>query len=266
MRVLKDISYGSHERQKFDIYIPDEPVTDRGVLLFIHGGGWSSCDKAAHLADAEYFCNKGYITASMNYRYVSDNISVFDELDDIVMCLECIKLFSRDNGFEADKVILSGGSAGAHLALLYAYIKKAHSPLSVEAVCAYCPPVKCYSEDFLLGISGEFEDWKYKILSLCCGEGLDKADFNDDIKQKALKRISPAEYVTVECVPTAVFCAKKDELVPVAHIYDFIDLLNSNGVSNELLIYENSGHAMDKDEEASRRARDITESYLRRYF
>ena len=266
MRVLKDISYGSHERQKFDILFPYEPKTDRGVLLYIHGGGWSSGDKSVHFTDAEYFCNKGYISALMNYRYVDECVSAFDELDDIGQCLEGIRTVCKENGFNAEKAVLSGGSAGAHLALLYAYTKEKESPLSIEAVCAYCPPVKCYADDFLLGISGEFEDWKYGILSLCCEERLTKADFIKEHQQTALRKISPSEYVTGGCVPTMVFCGRNDELVPFSHICEFVELLNRKNVVNELLIYENSGHAMDKDEESAGRARDIIEDCLCRYF
>ena len=39
MTVFKDFSYGTHERQKADIYIPEKPVSQSGLILFIHGGG-----------------------------------------------------------------------------------------------------------------------------------------------------------------------------------------------------------------------------------
>ena len=37
-----DISYGSHEEQKIDLYMPDDPSPEPlPVLIFIHGGGWT---------------------------------------------------------------------------------------------------------------------------------------------------------------------------------------------------------------------------------
>ena len=76
--VLNDVAYGNHERHKVDIFIPEKLKASCGVILFIHGGGWSSGDKNAHRTDAEYFSNIGYVSATMNYRFVTDELNVFD--------------------------------------------------------------------------------------------------------------------------------------------------------------------------------------------
>ena len=44
--VLKDISYGNHERHVFDLFIPEKAENKSGVILLIHGGGWSNGDKS----------------------------------------------------------------------------------------------------------------------------------------------------------------------------------------------------------------------------
>ena len=43
---LKNISYGSDAKQIFDIYLPKDRTLDTKVMLLIHGGGWTSGDKA----------------------------------------------------------------------------------------------------------------------------------------------------------------------------------------------------------------------------
>lgn len=264
--VLNDVAYGNHERHKVDIFIPEKLKASCGVILFIHGGGWSSGDKNAHRTDAEYFSNIGYVSATMNYRFVTDELNVFDELDDVEKALETIKNICADRDISIEKVILSGGSAGAHLSMLYAYMRKETAVVKPVAVGAYCPPVKCWDSDFCLGITGEFEDWKYGILSQCCGFKITKADFLNVPQQEALKKISPQTYVSGDCVPTAVFHGVHDELVPVEHIYDFIEILKEKGVKNDLIIYENSNHALDKDPDKSEEARNMIESYAEKYF
>ena len=266
LTVLNDIPYGIHERQKADIFIPEKAVNGSGIILFIHGGGWSDGDKTVHHEDCRHFCNLGYICASMNYRFVTEDLSIFDELDDITAALDAIKSKCAEYGFNISRIILSGGSAGAHLALMYAYTRAEQVPIVPVAVCAYCPPVSCSKPDFLLGISGEFEDWKYSVLSKCCGVSLNKADFMNGIQQRALKSISPEEYVCSSCIPTAVFCGKNDELVPVEHIMNFICMLNKAGVKNDLLVYENSGHALDKNPETAIQAKAIIKNYAEMYF
>jgi acetyl esterase/lipase len=244
---LYDIPYGCHERHKLDLFIPQKTTTPHGVILFIHGGGWHQGDKTGHRDDINRFSSLGYICAAMNYRYVAENINVFDELDDITAALKAIKIKCQENTFDVDKLMLVGGSAGSHLALLYAVTRMNEAPIKPAAACVYCPPVKCYTEDFLLGIFGEFENWKYEILSKCCGCKLTKETFLNDTQQKALKKISPMEYLSDNFIPTAVFHGKKDELIPLRHIEEFTDLLSKMGVKNDLLIFSNSSHSLDQD-------------------
>ena len=264
--ILNNVPYGNHERHIFDIAIPENPKSTCGVILFIHGGGWIHGDKTEHTKDIKHFSELGYISATMNYRYVDESLTVFDELDDVTSALEAIKETCSKYGFSLEKSILSGVSAGSHLSLMHAYTRQDESPIPTVAVCPYCPPVDCSKSDFLIGLSGEFEDWKYEILSICCGVKITKETFQSDEPQKALKKMSPWYYVTENCVPTAVFQGVQDELIPFYHVEDFIKLLNEKGVKNDFLVYENSNHALDKDPDKSIEALGIIKKYAGLYF
>ena len=39
-KIQRDISYGPHPRQQFDIYTPDDDRKDRAAVLFVHGGAF----------------------------------------------------------------------------------------------------------------------------------------------------------------------------------------------------------------------------------
>lgn len=264
--LVENIPYGSHERHKLDIFVPKNANNISGVIMFIHGGGWVGGDKSAHHPDARYFCERGYISATMNYRFVSEEINVFNELDDITLALITVREKCIEYGFNTDKLLLSGGSAGAHLALMYTYTRKNEAPLTPVAVCVYCPPTNCAKPDFLSGLSGEFDDWKFGLLSKCCGIRIDKSNFLDSEQQNALINISPGKYVSSKCVPTAVFHGKADDLVPFEHSVEFLSLLSRMGVKNDLIIYENSGHALDKDPETTLKTKEMICSYAETYF
>ncbi len=264
--LLENIVYGNHERNRLDIFIPEKVKAPQGLILFIHGGGWQAGDKTAHHPDAEYFCNKGYISASMNYRYVDENVTVYDELDDVNSALGKIKNECAEKGFVIEKVILSGGSAGAHLSLMYAYTRKENSPVKPVAVGAYCPPVDCASPDFCIGLSKEFESWKYAVLSCCTGVKITKNDFLYKPQQEALKKMSPQEYLTKDCVPTAVFHGIYDELVPFGEVENFVGMLDEKGIKHDFVIYENSNHALDKDPDKSIESKKIIEKYAEMCF
>lgn len=38
----RDIAYGSHARQRMDIYIPKDSTSPRPVVFFIYGGSWAN--------------------------------------------------------------------------------------------------------------------------------------------------------------------------------------------------------------------------------
>ena len=263
--VLKDISYGAHERNVIDIYIPDNPKNSSGLVLIIHGGGWVSGDKSIHLPDAEYWSGLGYICGIMNYRFVSENVDVFDELDDITAALKTAKDVCKNHNINLRRVLLSGGSAGAHLSLMYACTKAGESPLTPVAAFCRCPPVDLSAPDCLMGASGEFEEWKYGVLSYCCAAKITKSTFGSSGIQNALKRISPINYVNDQCVPTAVCNGIHDELVPYNQVVRFLGILNNHNVRHDLIVYENSGHALDKDPSAEQKAKELMEEYITQY-
>lgn len=265
MIVIKDASYGSHERQKLDVFIPENPKSYCGVIVFIHGGGWQSGDKSGHHPDCEYFSSLGYISATLNYRFVAEDLSILGELDDITAAMKTLRNICAEYGYDLSKALLSGGSAGAHLALMYAYARFSEAPITPVAVCAYCPPVDCSKPDFLLGISGEFESWKYEIMSKCAGCKITKDTFLKAEEQKALKKMSPLYFISHSSVPTAVFHGRNDELIPLEHIKQFLEKLDRAGVKNDFLLFENSGHALDNDSEAHNAAKKIIENYAREY-
>ena len=69
------------------------------------------------------------------------------------------------------------------------------------------------------------------------------------------------EYISEKCVPTAVFHGKHDDLVPFKHTLEFLKELTEANVKNNLLVFEKSGHVLDKDPEMWSKTRGIMESY-----
>ncbi len=118
-----------------DIYYGDETVADRNlqsldvywqnkqqklpVVVYVHGGGWAFGDNAEVHEKPGYFLSKGIAFVSMNYRLRWDH-RIFDQAEDIASVVAWIKSNAEAYSLDADKIILMGHAAGAHLVSLVA--------------------------------------------------------------------------------------------------------------------------------------------------
>jgi arylformamidase len=99
-----------------DIYMPKKG-SNSPVVLWIHGGAWSTGDKEEVHYKAEYFTSKGYVFISINYRLspqVQHPVHVQDVANAIVWLHNNAKHYSAN----ASRIFLMGHSAGAHIAAL----------------------------------------------------------------------------------------------------------------------------------------------------
>lgn len=120
-----DLPYGPDDRQKLDIYYPE--VQTRGLIIFLHGGGWIGGDKADTVYDQLLLkqVERGYAVASVGYRLASqDNsdpnspapINSFPAaLQDVKRAIRWLKAYSL---VDASRIILWGFSSGGNLAAL----------------------------------------------------------------------------------------------------------------------------------------------------
>jgi len=119
--VFLNQSYGSHQRNKLDVFLPDHHDTSTATVMLIHGGAWISGDKAgAELKDLRNrLLDAGHAVASMNYRYACGDY--LKQMEDVGNALNHLSVNANKWDVNAHKFALIGVSAGGHLALLYAY-------------------------------------------------------------------------------------------------------------------------------------------------
>lgn len=65
---------GSSTDLELDLYIPTTPAgEDTPLIILIHGGGFTSGDKASMAGVGRAFAQRGWLAASINYRLAGDN-------------------------------------------------------------------------------------------------------------------------------------------------------------------------------------------------
>src|SRR5258705_7147659 len=130
-----NVGYGTDPMQKMDVYLPaSRTTTATKVIILIHGGGWSSGDKADFTAYVDTLKKRipGYAIFNINYRLATGAVNLFPtQENDVKAAIEFI-YNKRSEYIISDKFVLLGTSAGGHLSLLQAY--KYSTPVKIKAI------------------------------------------------------------------------------------------------------------------------------------
>ena len=118
---VANISYGPGGRfHTLDLYCRRDRPAGAPVLVYLHGGAYSSGNKSREARELLFrLAGQGWVTISANYR-LRPQASFFDHLADTKRVLGWVHEHVADYGGDADMLVVSGGSAGAHLATIAA--------------------------------------------------------------------------------------------------------------------------------------------------
>jgi acetyl esterase/lipase len=151
-RVTRDVAYdldGSRPAVArlgaLDLYRPAGARRGdrRGVVVYVHGGGWAIGDKARVGAKAELFTDAGYVFASVNYRLSPNPPALGDPARvrfpehprDVGEAVAWLHRNVARHGGDGRRLALIGHSAGAHLVALVAtdrsYVRRFRVPRAV---------------------------------------------------------------------------------------------------------------------------------------
>ena len=120
------VSPAAHNR--LDLFVPRRRALRprRPVVVYVHGGGWLAGDKRRIDHKARLFTRAGYLFASVNYRLspsggsapAPDRVRFPDHPNDVAEALGWLTRNLHRYGGDADRLVLTGHSAGAHLVSL----------------------------------------------------------------------------------------------------------------------------------------------------
>ncbi len=117
-RVQRDVAYseaGKHATS-LDFYAPSTGA-NHPIIVWIHGGGWSTGDKAHVQLKPIAFNEKGFVLVSINYRLHPD-VTYKEQAGDVAKSIRWVYDHANDFGGSPDRIFIMGHSAGAHLAAL----------------------------------------------------------------------------------------------------------------------------------------------------
>jgi acetyl esterase/lipase len=227
---ILDVAYGSAPRQKMDVYLAAGHDTTTPFILFIHGGGWTAGNKEDMRGFQDFFLPKGFSSASMSYHYVSGTVHNDQLMADVEAALDYI---TAQPGWHSRKTkfIICGGSAGAHMSLLYGY--KYDPQNRISGIISMAGPAKLDQVAFLeyaksiglIGVVNSLAGATYKT-----GQPVDPK----------FSEVSPINYV--KNVPTLLIHGTADNIVPYEQATLLEAGLKAKSVPNKLITLTGAGH------------------------
>ena len=145
--LAKNISYGSENRQKLDIYQPDTPRENAPVVVFIYGGSWDSGNKGMYKFVAQNFAANGYTTVVPDYRLYPE-VKYPSFLEDTAAAVAEVSKRYPDR-----PQILIGHSAGAYNVVLTSVDHSYLKAVNVDA---------CTTIAGTIGLAGPYGDPQLK--------------------------------------------------------------------------------------------------------
>lgn len=120
-RVARNIPYASTQnpKQQLDLFCPGQ--TNWPVMIFVHGGGWTSGDKGLRVGGKDVYGNigrfyaaRGIGVAVISYR-LQPEADWREQVDDVAAAVAWVRNKSAAYGADTNRIFLAGHSAGAHL-------------------------------------------------------------------------------------------------------------------------------------------------------
>ena len=223
-----NVSYGSDSDQVFDIYLPEGRTLDTKVMVLVHGGGWTSGDKADmnYLRDIILQDLPDVAIVNINYRLADETNQPYPmQINDITTIINMLKANQSDYVISDDFGFV-GVSAGAHLSMLWSYAFDTNSDskmvASIVGPTNFTDPAYLENENPLL----------QEILDT----------FGLDTSIPFLEEVSPYHQVTNDAPPTILFYGGQDPLIPTSQGVDMEAKLATLGVTHQFTLYPNAGH------------------------
>lgn len=254
VQVVRDLEYvqGGHERNRLDLYLPEQAARPLPVILWVHGGGWSKGDKTN--GPAFRFATKGYAVASMNYRF-SQHAVFPAQIHDCKAAVRWLRANAKKYGLDADHIGAWGGSAGGHLVALLgttAGVKELEGPggngdqsSRVQAVVDWYGPT-----DFL---TVGAKDTRSNLLGGDPQQNKEKA-----------RKASPVTYVSKDAAPFLIMHGDEDKTVPISQSETFADALKKAGAEVTFVVVKGGKHggALFTNAESMKQVEDFFAQHL----
>jgi acetyl esterase/lipase len=235
-RIVPNVVYGVADNfeTKLDLYLPRGQQTPAPTLIQIHGGGWVGGNKEGNALRFLPYLEMGWAVANVQYRLGQVGLAPA-AVEDSLCALRWVIRNAEQYGLDTDRVVVTGYSAGGHLALTTGITP---ASAGLDRQCPGTEPLRVAA----------IVNW-YGITDV--GDLLDGANMRSYAvqwmgslpdREAVAERVSPLTYVRGGLPPVLTIHGDADPVVPYTHALRLRDALDRAGVPNRLHTVPGGGH------------------------
>lgn len=243
-RIEANISYvgTSNHAAKLDVYTPRNASATAPVptVIYIHGGGWMGGDKNGSVLQLLPYLEMGWAAVNVDYR--GGPATAPAAVEDSRCALRWVIRNAQKYNFDVNKLIVTGESAGGHLALITGLLPSSAGldgegsgpqELKVAAI------VNWYGVTDVVDVLEGANQQPFAVRWL---SGLPNP-------KETARRVSPLQYVRAGLPAILTIHGDADRVAPYSHAVRLHKALDEARVPNQLLTIPGGNHGSFKRDE-----------------
>jgi len=235
---MSDITYltAGNIELKLDVHRRRGMAGPQPALIYIHGGGWIGGTKGGAVSLLLPWFEMGYTIFNVEYR-LAKAAPAPAAVSDSLCALRWVAGRAQNYNIDLARLVISGESAGGHLALTTAMIPET---AGLDQQCPGPPLPKIAAVVNFYGITDvadllEGPNLKsYAVSWIGNGEG----------RQELARRVSPLTYVRPGLPPILTIQGDADPTVPYSHSLRLQEALDKANVPHQLVTIPGGKHGM----------------------
>jgi acetyl esterase/lipase len=235
-QMFPNITYlvANNYEAKLDVYKLREATTPQPTLIWIHGGGWTGGTKESAILSLMPWMEMGWNIVNVEYRLARVSLAPA-AVEDCLCALRWVASQAKTYNFDTTRLVVSGDSAGGHLALTTGMIPES---AGLDRQCPGVPLPKVAAIVDWYGITdvNDLLDGPNRKTYAVAWLG------SMPNREEIAHRVSPLTYVRAGLPPIISIQGDADPTVPYQHSVRLQEALAKVGVPHELVTIPGGKH------------------------
>jgi acetyl esterase/lipase len=244
--ISPDITYGFENNipLHLDVWRNMRAQAPAPTLMYIHGGGWIIGNKSGADTMLLPYIKLGWNVVNVEYRLGGQSLAPA-AVQDARCALRWILRNTKNYNFDPDRIVVSGHSAGGHLALMVGMLSPG---TDLDSACPGDEPMKVAAVVDWYGIPDVNDILSGPHLETYAGAWIGA----QPSKEQLAKTVSPLTYVRPGLPPIIMIHGDQDPTVPYSQSVALSAALAKVHVAHEIVTIPDGRHGSFSNEETIR--------------